>query len=150
MKHQPFIVPIVSRFSACETFSCVMQVLVIDELNGPASVLIDTISLLLDREISVTAIADHAEALRALDNYEFDLVLVGLHEQRSTQLTILPRLQHERPELPVLAVGQDLPPLYQQYARNYGAREVLDLPKRAADLKHLVAHVAERYLAIVA
>jgi DNA-binding NtrC family response regulator len=127
-----------------------MQVLVIDEPNGPASVLINTISLLLDREISVTAIEDHAEALRALDDYAFDLVMVGLHEQRAAQLTILPRLQHDCPDLPVLAVGQDLPLPYQQYARNYGAREVLDLPRRAADLKQLVAHVAERYLAIAA
>ena len=65
-------------------------------------------------------------------------------------LSILPHIQQMQPDTPLLAVGRDLPRLYQQYARNYGAREVLNLPERAADLKALVARMADRYLKITA
>jgi len=144
MQVQAHLTPV--RLSSCEAFSCAVQVLVIDQPTGPASILIDTISLLLDREVSVTSVEDHADALRALDYYHFDLVVVGLRQQRPLQLTILPHLQRERPDIPILAVGRKLPRLYQQYARNFGARDVLNMPERAADLKTLVARVAERYL----
>jgi DNA-binding NtrC family response regulator len=148
MQRQTELAPVVSPLCSCEAFSCAVQVLVIDRIDGPASVLIDTVSLLLDRDISVTTVDEHTDALRALDYYHFDLVVVGLHEQRPTQLTILPRIQQNHPETPILAVGRDLPRLYRQYARNYGAREVLNMPERAASLKTLTAHMAERYLKI--
>jgi DNA-binding NtrC family response regulator len=136
---------VVTRFSTC---FCAPQVLVIDRYQGPAHILVDTLSLLLDHEVSVTTVEEHDDALRALDYYHFDLVVVGLEEQRSLQLTILPHIQRERPGLPVIVVGRDLPPLYRQYARNYGAREVLNMPERAIDLKRLLACVADQYLPI--
>lgn len=150
MPRQTELAPVVSALCACETFSCAVQVLVIDHIGGPASVLIDTVSLLLDRDISVTTVDEHADALRALDYYHFDLVVVGLREQRPIQLTILPRIQQMHPDTAILAVGRRLPRLYRQYARNYGAREVLNVPERAADLKILIAHMADRYLKISA
>jgi DNA-binding NtrC family response regulator len=148
MQPQTELAPIVSTSCSCNAFSCAVQVLVIDPVDGPANVLIDTISRLLDRDISVTSVGEHADALRALEYYHFDLIVVGLREQHPLQLTILPHIQQMQPETPVLAIGRDLPRLYQQYARNYGAREVLDIPERAADLKILIAHMAERYLKI--
>lgn len=132
-----------TRFSSC---ACPVQILVIDHLNGPASILVDTISLLLHHHISVTLVEDHQDALRALDYYAFDLIVVGLHEARSIQLAILPWLHDDQPDRPILVVGRDVPRQYQQYARTYGARDVLTVPGRAADLKRLVARVAERYL----
>ena len=150
MQSQTELAPIVNSLRSCEAFSCAVQVLVIDQLNGPANVLVDTVSLLLDREISVTSVDEYADAVRVLDYYHFDLIVVGLHEQHPIELTILPRLQQAHPETPILAVGRDLPRQYRQYARNYGAREVLNVPERAADLKMLVAHMAERYLNISA
>jgi DNA-binding NtrC family response regulator len=150
MQRQTELAPVVRPLCSCEAFSCAVQVLVIDHINGPASVLIDTVSLLLDRDISVTTVDEHADALRALDYYHFDLVVVGLYEQRPFQLTILPRIHQMHPETAILAVGRHLPRLYRQYARNYGAREILNMPERAADLKTLIAHMAERYLKISA
>lgn len=148
MQHQTEFAPAIQRLRTCEAFSCAVQVLVIDPLNGPANILVDTISLLLDREISVTTVDDHADALRALDDYHFDLIVVGLHEKRPIQLAILPRLQQLCPETPILVIGRDLPRQYRQYARTYGAREVLNMPERAADLKALVSRMADRYLNI--
>ena len=137
---------IATRFSSCEAITCPVQVLVIDRPNGPANILVDTISLLLDHEVSVTSVDDHADALRALDYYHFDLVVVGLQNQRPLQLTILPHIHQQAPERPILAVGRALPRLYQQYARTYGAREVLNMPECAADLKALVDRMTQRYL----
>jgi DNA-binding NtrC family response regulator len=135
-----------TSFSACETVTCPVQILVIDRVNGPANVLVDTISLLLDREVSVTKVDDHADALRALNYYDFDVIVIGLQENSPLQLSILPQLHADHPDRPILAVGRRLPRIYQQYARTYGAREVLNMPERAAELKTLVARLAERYL----
>jgi DNA-binding NtrC family response regulator len=148
MQPQTELAPIVRALCACQAFSCAVQVLVIDPVNGPANVLIDTVSLLVDRDISVTSVDDHADALRALEYYHFDLIVVGLLAQHPLQLAILPHIQQIQPETPVLAVGRDLPRLYRQYARNYGVREVLNVPERAADLKTLIARMADRYLKI--
>lgn len=128
------------------TIACPVQVLVIDDPNGPANILVNTISLLVDQDISVTTVDDHTDALRALNFYHFDLVVVGLYASRSLQLAILPHIHEMGTHRPILAVGRELPRLYQQYARTYGASEVLSLPQRAAELKRLVRHMAERYL----
>jgi DNA-binding NtrC family response regulator len=146
MHHSTELVSVVHQFSSCDAITCPVQVLVIDRVNGPANVLIDTISLLLDQEISVTSVEEHADALRALDYYQFDLVVVGLYHDRPAQLAILPHIRDEHPDRPILAVGRHLPPLLEQYARNFGARDVIEIPERAADLKKLVACVTEKYL----
>jgi DNA-binding NtrC family response regulator len=121
---------------------------VIDRQHGPASVLIDTINKLLDHPISVTQVDDHEDALRALDCCAFDLVVVGLEENQSIQLTILPQIHTHFPALPTMVVGRRLPRLYKQYARHYGACDVVNMPERAADLKALVECLAERYLQV--
>ena len=135
----------IEQLSVCAAATCPVQVLVVDDCNGPASVLISTISLLLNREVSVTTLEDHTDALRALTYYQFDLVVVGLQVNRPLQLTVLPRVYDQNPQRPLLAVGRNLPRLYQQYARTYGASDVLNMPTRAADLKQLVRRMAERY-----
>lgn len=126
--------------------ACPVQVLVIDDPNGPASILVNTISMLVDQDISVTTVDDHTDALRALTFYHFDLVVVGLYASRSLQLAILPHIHEMDTRRPILAVGRELPRQYQQVARTYGASDVLDMPQRAAELKHLVRRMSERYL----
>jgi len=133
----------------CTAFTCPVQILVIDVPNGPADVLANTISLLVDQDISVMTVDDHTDALRALTYYDFDLVVVGLAEHRPLQLTILPHIYAQNVRRPILAVGYDLPRLYQQHARTYGAREVLNVPRRAAKLKQLVAQMSARYFSDV-
>ncbi len=147
MTHQPVSstttnAPVTTRAA----YACPVQILVIDDPSGPADILVNTISLLLDREVSVTTLDDHTDALRALAYYHFDLVVVGLYADRPLQLTILPHIYGQDPARPILAVGRDLPRLYQQYARTYGAQDVLNVPERAAGLKQLVQRVARRYL----
>jgi DNA-binding NtrC family response regulator len=125
---------------------CPAQILVVDRVNGPANILVDTLSLVLDREVSVTSVEEHTDALLALDCCAFDLVVVGLEAGDSMQLTLLPHLHVQNPNIPVMVVGRNLPRLYKQYARHYGAREVLNMPDRAADLKQLIECVSQQYL----
>lgn len=137
---------IVSHLSSHTAVRCPSQLLVIDRLNGPADVLVSTLSLLLDREVSVTLVEDHGDALRALGSLYFDLVVVGLEANQARQLTILPYIQNQNHGVPMMVVGRNLPRLYRQYARHHGVCEVLNVPERAADLKALVSEVAQHYL----
>jgi CheY-like chemotaxis protein len=127
---------------------CPAQVLVIDRVDGPAHVLVDTISRLSDCEVSVTLVDDLSDALRATACCGFDLVVVGLEDKRPVQLTVLPHLRIQNPDLPLAVIGRNLSHFDRQYARQHGVSEVLDVPERAADLKVMIADLSERYLSL--
>jgi DNA-binding NtrC family response regulator len=143
--HQP---QTTERVPAYTTVSCPAQVLVIDRPNGPAGVLMGTISLLAAREVSLTTVDDYDDVVRALAFYSFDLVVIGLEAAQALQLSVLPQVRAQCPDVPVLVVGRGLPPLYRQHARRYGADDVIDVPQCAAELKALVRRVACCYLAV--
>jgi DNA-binding NtrC family response regulator len=125
---------------------CSPQVLVIDQPNGPADVLMSTIGVLLDQCVAVTVVTDHAKALGALDAGCYDLVVLGTSAARLDGLTILPRVHARYPGTPVMVVGRTLDQAAQWGARRYGAREVVNLPRRAAELRAFAGRVARRYL----
>jgi DNA-binding NtrC family response regulator len=136
-----------SQWTSCAAVRCPAQILVVDAVNGPANVLVDTVSLLMDREVCVMLVDEPFDAVRALEYYHFDLVVVGVEDKQPIQLAVLPQLHALGTDTPFLVVGRDLPRIYRQYARNYGVREVLNVPERATDLKTLVARMTEHYLA---
>ena len=146
MQLQTTLAQSTQQLASCAAFTCPTQVLVIDRPTGPASILIDTISRLLDREVSVTTLDDHSDALRALAYYDFDLAVVGVQPDHPMQLAILPHLHQQRPDRPILVVGHKMPSLYRQQAHIYGARQVITLPHTAAELKALLAYLAENSL----
>ncbi len=125
---------------------CPAQVLVIDRPGGPASVLMDTASRLLDGDLSLTEVDRRFDVLRVLDCFCFDLVVIGVDDDRMVALSLLPEIRHLRPEVPVLVVGNQVPRFFQQYARHYGASEVLNMPRRAAELHEVMRQVFERYV----
>lgn len=129
-----------------QAISCPSQVLVVDRVQGPANILLDTISLLLDHDLSVTSVTDHVDALRALDFYCFDMVIIGLEEQRPGQLTLLPQIDALKPGVPVMVVGRHLPRYFRQYARHYGASEIIDMPETAAELRALMTRLTDAFL----
>jgi len=128
------------------TIRCPAQILVIDRMGGPASVLMNTVSLLLGGEMSLTEVDQRFDVLRALDCFCFDLVVIGVEDDRMLDLTVLPEVKRLRPEVPALVVGKRISSFFQQYARHYGAAEVLDVPHRAAELRDLVRQVIGRYV----
>ena len=146
MRAQSSLTSLSYRFAPAATLACPAQVLVIDRLNGPASILIDTISLLLDRAVSVTIVEDHDDALRALDCYDFDLIVVGVDQWRPVQIALLPHLVTRADGRLIVVVSRDLPSNALQRARRFGAGEVILLPDRAADLRSLLGRITEDYL----
>ncbi len=134
------------RLAPPPPIACPSQVLVIDRTNGPASLLMDTVSLLLDDAVSVTVVEDHDGALRALDYYDFDLIVVGVDQWRPMPIALLPHLATRAAGRLIVVVSRNMPPGTLQRARRFGAQEVIFLPDRAADLQALLAHLAARYL----
>lgn len=118
-----------------DSVRCSAQVLVIDRQGGPASILMDTLSRLFDGEMSLTEVDRRFDVMRVLDCFCFDLVVIGIDLDRIVELTLLPEIARLRPDVPVLVVGTQVPRFFAQYARHYGASDVLDLPNRAAELR---------------
>lgn len=137
---------LLTQTEAYHSVRCSAQVLVIDRPGGPASVLMDTASRLLDGDLSLTEVDRRFDVLRVLDCFCFDLVVIGVDNDRMVALSLLPEIRHVRPEVPVLVVGNQVPRFFQQYARHYGASEVLNMPRRAAELHEVMEQVIERYV----
>lgn len=137
---------LLTQTEAYHSVRCSAQVLVIDRRGGPASVLMDTASRLRDGDLSLTEVERRFDALRALDCFCFDLVVIGVDNDRMVELSLLSEIHHLRPEVPVLVVGDQVPRFFQQYARHYGASEVLNMPRRAAELRDMMEQVIGRYV----
>ena len=136
----------VLSFSTWTTVFCTLQILVVDHASGPASILADSASRLLGARISVISVEDHDDALHVMANRGVDLVLVGLEASDPVQMTLLPRLHSQDAQMPVLVVDRTPSWLHEQNARRYGARDVVALPSRAADLKAFVARLTAEFL----
>lgn len=126
--------------------SCPVQILVVDRESGAAEILIDTISRLLDQDISVTLISDQREALQQIECCYFDMVAIGLERDRPDNIALVPYLRENRPGLPVVIVGHQIHHRSRDRAFEFGANEVIILPRRASELKALVTQIAEHYL----
>ncbi|HEX3052199.1 MAG TPA: hypothetical protein VHP83_16185 [Aggregatilineaceae bacterium] len=146
MQRQTSEIMLFEELTACYAATrCPVQVLVIDRVNGPANILIDTIGLLMEQEISVLSVENYDDAIRAMDYYYFDVVVVGLDGHQPRQMTVLPVVHAHQPDAPILVVGRELSREQRNYARYYGARDVWTVPERAAELKTLLLRMAERY-----
>jgi hypothetical protein len=125
---------------------CPAQILVIDRSNGPAQVLMDTMSRLLGEEIAVTEITDYPSALPLLDYSCYDLVVLGWEESQAVSPTFLKYLRNSQPDLAVLLIGADMSPQYVDFIEFNGVTEAINLPTRAAEVKWLTGHISHHYL----
>lgn len=121
-----------------------VKILVVDEINGPADVLLATLDLLLEQRIAINTVSDHLRALVELSTNCYDLVAIGLSAKRSNGLNaLITRIQARRPDLPVIAVSRQP---NQKRAHQPGLGAVVSLPRRAAELRALAGRVAQQYL----
>jgi DNA-binding NtrC family response regulator len=127
-------------------FCCTLQVLVLDNENGPAHLLIDTISRLFQAKISVTLASNTMDALHALDCGEYDLVAVGAGSNQHEHLTLIPYIRAHYPCYPVVVISKEANRDY----TDYGVCEALTLPNRASELKSVLQHLAQHYLNLAA
>jgi DNA-binding response OmpR family regulator len=124
---------------------CPAQVLVVDHTNGPANILVDVLSRLFEQVSFVVVVRDD-EALYALNDYEFDLIVVGLENIQMNQFALLRSLRAEHVGIPILLIGQRLSHEDLEHCRQYEVREVIEMPRRAAELKSAVFDIMQRYL----
>ena len=127
-------------------FSCPSQVLVIDRTNGPADILVDLLGRLFEQQVSVLLATGTDEAFYALNCCEFDLIIVGLGEDRADQFSLLYDLRREYGQMPVMVVGDDLSHDDLERCREYAVHEVIEMPRRAAELKSAVFSIVQQYL----
>ncbi len=128
-----------SRLSPCAfEFRCPAQVLVVDAPNGPAHLVIDTISRLFEGRVSVTLASGATETLHALNCGEFDLIAVGADNEH---------IHHLIPYLKAQGSGNLI--LISRDAHADPRRDSADrfvLPHRASELKATVLDIVQRYL----
>lgn len=126
--------------------SCPAQILVVDRANGAADILVDTLSRLLNQDVSVAVVGDQRQAIQALDQCYFDMVMIGIERDRPDNIALIPYISEHRPGLSVIVVGHQIHHRSRDRALEFGACEVLNLPRRASELKALVEHITQSYL----
>jgi DNA-binding NtrC family response regulator len=124
--------------------TCPTQILVIDRDNGPAAILMDTVSRLVEKEISLYNIDESREALKQLERQGYDLLVIGLESGEA--LSVLPYIRVQHPNLPVMVVGYRVRPADRACAQHFQVQEIIDLPARANKMKSLASYLVHRYL----
>jgi CheY-like chemotaxis protein len=126
--------------------TCAVQLLVVDLPGGPATLLVDTASRLLDREIAVTFVGDQTEALHTITHHDFDLIAVGLEEGQRDRLFLVRYLSLQRSDLPIIVVARRFSDEMLQRARRFGAQDLIGLPQRPGQLKAVIADLTSKWL----
>jgi DNA-binding NtrC family response regulator len=124
-------------------FCCTVQVLVLDNQNGPAYLLIDTISKLFEARISITLASNTADALYALDCGEFDLIAIGVAPGKHEHLAVVPYIHSHYPCYPTVVISKDGSP---HDTPPFGVCETFVLPRRASQLKSMMQYIVRHYL----
>jgi CheY-like chemotaxis protein len=127
-------------------FSCPAQVLVIDRANGPADILVDLLGRLFEQQVSILLATGTDEVFYALNCCEFDLIIMGLGDDRADQFSLLCDLRTEYGHTPVMVVGDDLSHDDLEQCRQYAVHEAIEMPRRAAELKSAVFSIVQQYL----
>ncbi len=126
--------------------NCPMQFLAIDRDGGPAHTLIDMFGRLFESRVSYLLATTHDEALYIPNCAELSLIMLGLEPHTLDILALMPQLRAEHPNLPILAIGQHLTPINLALCEHFGVTDVIELPRRAAELKALVNKLTACYL----
>lgn len=126
-------------------FSCPVQVLVVDRHNGSAEILVDTVSRLIDTDISVTTFEDPRDAMRQLEMTHYDVVVIGLDSNGAEPLSVMPYIRVQHPDLPVLAIGRRIRKSDLACAEHFDVQDIFLLPQRASKMKALANYLSKTY-----
>ena len=135
-----------AAISCAMSAHCPLQILVIDQENGPAHTLIDLLSRVYETRVSYILADDEGSVQHVLACCEPELIVAGLDERTINTLAQLPDIRSHCPDLPILTVGRHISCFVQEQSHQFGADDVLELPYRVGDLKALVYTLAQRYL----
>ena len=126
--------------------SCPVQILVLDRLNGPAEILLDTVSRIVDQDVSLTHVAESSAVMQQLDCQPYAMLVISAEVNDTEPLSIMPYLKVQYPEMPVLLVGRRIHPSLRHCAKHFELSEVLTLPQRAQKMKALASYLVHKYL----
>lgn len=126
--------------------SCPVQILVLDRLNGPAEILLDTVSRIVEQDVSLTHVVESSAVMRQLDCQPYAMLVISVEVNDTEPLSIMPYLKVQYPEMPVLLVGRRIHPSLRNCAKHFELSEVLTLPHRAQKMKALASYLVHKYL----
>ena len=126
--------------------TCPAQILILDRLNGPAEILMDTVSRIVDQDVSLTHVAHPSAVMSQLDCQPYALLVISAEANDIEPLSIMPYLKVQHPNMPVLLVGRKIHPSLRNCAEHFELSEVLTLPQRAQKMKALASYLACKYL----
>lgn len=130
--------------------NCPSQILVIDQSNGPADILMDFAARLHEGKVCTLQVQNLDEAWYRLHEGVFSLVVFGLPDgEPQAILALLGCLRDKFPQLPVLVVTYRGYPSGLEGHSEYADLQVVELPGRAVKLKMLIAQLVARYLQLV-
>lgn len=126
--------------------TCPVQILVLDRLNGPAEILLDTMSRIVDKDVSLTHMTQPSAVMGQLDCQPYALLVISAEVNDTEPLSIMPYLKVQYPDMPVLLVGRKIHPSLRNCAEHFELNDVLTLPQRAQKMKALASYLACKYL----
>lgn len=126
--------------------TCPAQILVLDRFNGPAEILMDTMSRIVDKDVSLTHVTHPSAVMSQLDCQPYALLVISAEVTDTEPLAIMPYLKVQYPDMPVLLVGRRIHPSLRSCAEHFELHDVLTLPQRAQKMKVLASYLACKYL----
>jgi CheY-like chemotaxis protein len=120
------------------------QVLVVDFPNGPADLLSDTLTRLLQRDLNFTSIPDQNTVLNILSTHQFDLILIGVDTHQRDRLFLVRYVRISAPLTPIAVVmrhAEQCSEETREKVKRFGAQELISLPRETAELRTLVTRL---------
>ena len=124
--------------------SYLLQVAVMDRLEGAAHVLVDLLSRLHAEQLAYFVIDNDESILDRLD--DFEVVFLGLDYYIVSSVALLTQIRSRYPSLPIIAVVRDSARVDLTDYESFNLDMVIELPGRSAALKVLLRTLTERYL----
>ncbi|MBI5927765.1 MAG: response regulator [Chloroflexi bacterium] len=118
------------------------RILVVDSPNGPADVLSDTLTRLLQRDLSFTNIPDQSTVLNQLGTQKYDLIFVGLDTHQRDRLFLVRYIRIAAPLTPIAVVtrqAEQCSPENCEKVKRFGAQELISLPRDTVELRGLMS-----------
>lgn len=135
-----------SMVHTLQPVSCPVQLLVIDRCNGAADIFADTLSRLLPLDVTLYSARDQASAIEIMDQLEVHLVIIGIEHDAPDNIALAPYICNSHDVVPILVVGHQIHHRSRARAYEFGADEVITLPRRAHEMKMIVEQITQAYL----
>lgn len=123
---------------------CPVQVLMLDQPDGPAELLMSIVSRLYGDRIDIFPVESVEDAWLALRQCTFNVMVIGTPED-SQPTTFIDCLHMQNPGVPMLVITSEPSQSTITPMEQHDQIEVIELPRRATELKSLIVQMTLRY-----